>query len=142
MYCRDHVGLISLAHQAILLLSSVFFVILSRSRNEQLTQLMQLVTNLCRFFELQILRVLHHQPFQFMDFLLQRFRRHIHRHIIRLNNRSRFSSALRFGFGNVLPQRQDIDHFLVQALRRNAVFLVVLLLFLAATFGFANRFRH
>ena len=77
-----------------------------------------------------------------MDFLLQRFRRHIHRHIIRLNNRSRFSSALRFGFSNVLPQRQDIDHFLVQALRRNAVFLVVLLLFLAATFGFANRFRH
>ena len=103
---------------------------------------MQLVTNLRRFFELQILRVLHHQPFQLMDFLLQRFRRHIHRHIIRLNNRARFSSALRFGFGNVLPQRQDIDHFLVQALRRNAVFLVVLLLFLAATFGFANRFRH
>ncbi|ARR42616.1 Uncharacterised protein [Shigella sonnei] len=60
MYCRDHVGLISVAHQAILLLSSVFFVILSRSRDKQLTQLMQLVTNLCRFFELQILRVLHH----------------------------------------------------------------------------------
>lgn len=70
IYCRGDVGLISVAHQAILLLSSVFFVILSRSRNEQLTQLMQLVTNLRRFFELQILRVLHHQPFQFMDLLL------------------------------------------------------------------------
>lgn len=46
------------------------FVILSRRGNKQLTQLMQLVTNLRRFFELQILRVLHHQPFQFMDLLL------------------------------------------------------------------------
>ena len=47
----------------------------SRCRDEKIPQLMKLVADLRRLFELQILRVLHHLPFQLVDFLLQRFRR-------------------------------------------------------------------
>ena len=45
----------------------------SRCRDEKIPQLMKLVADLRRFFELQVLRVLHHLPFQLVDLLLQRF---------------------------------------------------------------------
>ncbi len=46
-----------------------------RCRNKQIPQLMQLIADLRGLFELQILRMLHHLPFQLVDLLLQRFRR-------------------------------------------------------------------
>ena len=46
-----------------------------RCRNKQIPQLMQLIADLRGLFELQVLRMLHHLPFQLVDLLLQRFRR-------------------------------------------------------------------
>ena len=48
-----------------------------RCRNKQLAQLMQLVTDCRGLFKFEILRVLHHLPFQLVNLLLQRFWRHI-----------------------------------------------------------------
>ncbi|KYJ01015.1 hypothetical protein AIZ09_23220, partial [Salmonella enterica subsp. enterica serovar Typhimurium] len=56
--------------------------------------------------------------------------------------RTALAYPLRFGFRNVLPQRQDVDHFYVQTLRSDTVLFVVLLLLLATSLGFANRLRH
>ena len=41
--------------------------------DKQIPQLMELVADLRGFFEFQILSVLHHLPFQFVNFLLQSF---------------------------------------------------------------------
>ena len=48
--------------------------ILLRGGNKQFAQLMQLIAAFRRLFEFEILRMLHHLPFQLVNFLLQRFR--------------------------------------------------------------------
>ncbi|MNY50100.1 hypothetical protein D3C86_1855770 [compost metagenome] len=84
--------------------------------------------------------MLHHLPFQLVDFLLQRFRRQQHFNRIGLNRMTRFAAS--FGFRQTLTERQNIHHLLVQTLWRNAVFFVVLLLFLSTALRFANGFGH
>ena len=101
---------------------------------------MKLVANLRRLFELQILRVLHHLRFQLVDLLLQRLRRE--RHDIRLNRRARLAAPLSFRFGNILTERQNVDHFLIQPLRNDTVLFVVRLCGVNALPGLLARRRR
>ena len=77
-----------------------------------------------------------------MDFLLQRFWRHIHSAKPGRLNGLRFTAPFGFGFRQALAQLQDIHHFLIEPLRHDAVLFVVALLFLPSTLGLANGFGH
>ena len=71
---------------------------------DQLHQL--LVAYLRRLLKLEVLRVLHHLPFQLVDFLLQRFWRHIHSAKPGRLNGLRFTAPFGFGFRQALAQLQ------------------------------------
>ncbi len=73
--------------------------------DKQLAQLMQLVANLRRLFELEVLGVLHHLPFQLVDLLLQRFWRHLHGAKPGRLNGLRFTAPFGFSFRQALAQR-------------------------------------
>ena len=86
--------------------------------------------------------MLHHLPFQLVDLLLQRFWRHLHGAKPGRLNGLRFTAPFGFSFRQALAQLQDIHHFLVEALRYDAMLFVITLLFLPSTLGLANGFGH
>lgn len=75
--CEQHIPSITPKTRKVLAITPL------RSGDKQLAQLVKLVANLRRLFELQVLRVLHHLPFQLVNLLLKRLRREGDR--IRLN---------------------------------------------------------
>ncbi len=81
--------------------------------------------------------MLHHLPFQLVDFLLQRFWRHIHSAKPGRLNDLRFTAPFGFGFRRPWPSCRISTTFLL-SLRHDAVLFVVALLFLPSTLGLAN----